>query len=147
MSNRHEIEEQCKSVINHTVAARNSLNAAQADLKAMIDQAVNELVNDGRYDGILIRGFITESEDMVPIEVPGFQLPTLSDYAIARGVTGLIALRSLEGSDKLSAIGRIIPLAEIPLTGSPEYTKFSLESVAKELAELRRKLCGTGIEG
>lgn len=147
MNNRHEVEDQFKSVVNHTVAAREHLGFVKAGLEAMIEAAVTELNSDGRYDGILIRGFVTDSEDVMPIAIPGFQLPKLTEYAVARGVAGVIKLRSIEGSDTLSALGRIIPFADIPLTDAPEYAKVSLESVAKELTELRLKLCGTGIEG
>ena len=146
MSDRYEINDQLKSVINHTVSARENLGFARAGLESMIDKAVNELANE-RRPGILIRGFITDTEDVMPIALLGFRLPTLDNYAIAQGVTGLIKLRSLEGSDTLTALGRIIPLADIPLTESPEYTEISLESVVSELAEMRLKLCGTGIEG
>ncbi|HEX7484171.1 MAG TPA: hypothetical protein VF281_03395 [Candidatus Saccharimonadales bacterium] len=146
MSDRYEINDQLKSVINHTVSARESLGFARAGLESMIDKAVNELTNE-RRPGILIRGVITDTEDVMPITLSGFELPALNNYAVAQGVAGLIRLSSLEGSDTLSCLGRIIPLADIPLTASPEYTEISLESVAKELAALRLQLCGTGIEG
>lgn len=146
MSDRYEIERQLKSVVNHTVASRKSLSLALEGMEAMIEGAVSELINE-RRPSMSIRGFITDTGDVMKITLPAFPLPTLTEYAVSSGIQGLIKLSSLQGSDTLTALGKIIPLTSIPLTESPEYVELSLESVVSDLAKMRLQLCGTGIEG
>jgi hypothetical protein len=147
VESRYEVNENCKLVINHAVAAKKSLDDARSSLTGTIAHTIAELQAE-RRPSLLLDGFNSEGSTPILITLPTFRLPGFDiDYRITQGFDGVIKLTDRNDSASSALLGKAIPTSDIPLFGVPgEDFELTIESVVIALTQLRIDLHGTGME-